>query len=152
MAYLWMTGGVSYYWHWERNESDGYQNVPSPASSPPVSIIVQCHDESDNVDETIAYLLEQNFPNFEIVAVNDGSTDNTAQLLDELKRRHAFQACKSQTIFNDDDGVVLTLRVQRRYKPPSRLRSAGGNRERSGLSAGQLNYGPLPSTDSARPP
>ncbi len=58
------------------------------AGFPPVSILVPCHNEGDNLRETIAALDKQNYPDFEIVAINDGSTDSTAELLDELGRQY----------------------------------------------------------------
>src|SRR5690606_12244056 len=61
---------------------------PAFADAPLVSILVPCHNEADNIEETIAALLAQRYPRFEIVAINDGSQDDTGALLDALAARH----------------------------------------------------------------
>ena len=86
MAYLWMAGALIYYFHWERKELDTSPLFNSPP--PPVTILVPCHNESDNICETLKQLLQQNYPSFEIIAINDASTDNTGDLLDQLARSH----------------------------------------------------------------
>jgi biofilm PGA synthesis N-glycosyltransferase PgaC len=88
MAYLWMMGAIYYYFHWETREAKNPEDVPSLPSHPRVSIIVPCHNEGENVRETIAYLYKQDYPNFEVIAINDGSTDNTGAILDELLHQY----------------------------------------------------------------
>lgn len=87
MAYLWMLGGIYYFYHWE---SGGRQRVDAPPRLdhyPGVSIIVPAHNESYAIVETIESLKNQRYPEFEIIAVNDGSTDNTAEILDDFAAR-----------------------------------------------------------------
>ncbi len=55
---------------------------------PTVSIIVPARNEEDNINRCIRSLLEQDYSQFEVIAVDDGSTDNTAHLLDELAQTH----------------------------------------------------------------
>ncbi len=86
MAYLWMAGALIYYFHWERKElhiSPVYEQEQAA-----ISILVPCHNEGDNARETIEQLLQQNYPCFEIIAINDASTDNTAEILDQLAASH----------------------------------------------------------------
>lgn len=47
------------------------------ASITPVSIVVAAHDEEANLQELIPLLLNQDYPSFEIIIVNDRSNDNT---------------------------------------------------------------------------
>ncbi|TPQ25493.1 poly-beta-1,6-N-acetyl-D-glucosamine synthase [Methylomonas koyamae] len=89
MAYVWMLGGIVYYIRWERNRGNVLSDLPVLAEYPPVSILIPCYNEGDNVRETIEYLLHQQYPNYEIIAVNDGSKDNTLEILHELADRHA---------------------------------------------------------------
>ncbi len=88
MAYVWMVGGLQYFFKWERGQPIGSIALSKLPDFPAVSILVPCHNESDNLRETIAALDKQNYPDFEIVAINDGSTDNTGELLDELGRQY----------------------------------------------------------------
>ena len=84
MAYLWMIGAIYYYRHWERQAGRRINNVPKLDSHPMVSLLVPCHNEGENIRDTIAFLNDQAYPNFEIIAINDGSQDNTGELLDQL--------------------------------------------------------------------
>jgi poly-beta-1,6-N-acetyl-D-glucosamine synthase len=83
MSLVWMSGGVIYFLRWERREPSRVK-PPALASYPLVSIIVPCHNEGEQVRETITQLAEQSWPDFEIIAVNDGSTDDTGAQLDQL--------------------------------------------------------------------
>lgn len=83
MSFAWIIGGVYFYFHWERHEP-GPEVVPSLPQPPFVSILIPCFNEEDNVAETIAAAAGQNYPRFEIIAVNDGSSDQTGSILDRL--------------------------------------------------------------------
>jgi poly-beta-1,6-N-acetyl-D-glucosamine synthase len=88
MSWIWIAGGLYFYFHWERHNG-GPDTMPSlPDSAPKVSILVPCFNEGENVIETIAALVLQNYPNFEIVAINDGSTDRTGEILNELTAQY----------------------------------------------------------------
>lgn len=88
MAYLWMVGAIYYYYHWERGSGPGVAHPPTLKEYPPVSIIVPCFNEGENVRETITQLTRQEYPDFEIIAVNDGSPDETGAILDELSEEY----------------------------------------------------------------
>lgn len=49
---------------------------------PLVSIIIPIYNVSEYIDRGIKNILQQNYPNFEILLVNDGSTDDSASLCD----------------------------------------------------------------------
>jgi hypothetical protein len=61
-------------------------NGPEPPQWPAVSVIVPCRDEALGVTRAMTSLLAQNYPDLEIVAVNDRSEDETGRLLDELAK------------------------------------------------------------------
>jgi biofilm PGA synthesis N-glycosyltransferase PgaC len=82
MAYLWMVGGIYYYFHWERAEGKHIDQPPPLPEYPGVTVIVPAHNESFAIQETIDSLLVMQYPDVEIIVVNDGSTDNTAEILD----------------------------------------------------------------------
>lgn len=84
MSYLWMVGALYYYFHWERTLSESPEDVPSLDAYPGVSILVPCHNEGENIRETLSFLMDQKYPEFEIIAINDGSEDGTGEILDAL--------------------------------------------------------------------
>ncbi|WP_446811071.1 poly-beta-1,6-N-acetyl-D-glucosamine synthase [Methylomonas sp. 2BW1-5-20] len=88
MAYVWMLGGMIYYFRWERNRGNVLSDLPVLPEYPSVSILIPCYNEGENVRETIEYLLHQQYPNYEIIAINDGSKDNTLEILHELADQH----------------------------------------------------------------
>ncbi len=87
MSLFWMAGGVYYYLRRERGKPRA-DEPPQMDSYPMASILVPCHNEGPNVDDTIVALVAQRYPSFEIIAINDGSTDDTAARLDRLAERY----------------------------------------------------------------
>jgi peptidoglycan-N-acetylglucosamine deacetylase len=54
-----------------------------PEFTPPLSIMVPAYNEEVGAVSTIASLLNQNYPDYEIVFIDDGSKDNTVQVVTE---------------------------------------------------------------------
>jgi glycosyltransferase involved in cell wall biosynthesis len=55
-----------------------------PASDSRVSIIVPARNEEAHIAETLTRLLALDYPNFEVIAVNDRSTDSTGARMDAV--------------------------------------------------------------------
>ena len=86
MAHIWTAGALVFYWQHEVSASAAkFLRMPKKLW-PMVSIVVPCYNEEDNVQEVISHLLGMNYPNFEIIAVNDGSKDSTGSQLDAMAR------------------------------------------------------------------
>ncbi len=84
MAYLWMSGALIYFFHWEKSFGDKISAFPTLEAWPGVSILVPCHNEGAHIIETIRWLQKVNYPDYEIIAINDGSSDDTGKILDQL--------------------------------------------------------------------
>lgn len=84
MAYIWMSGALIYYFHWEKPLGVDISNPPHLEKWPGVSILIPCHNEGPNIVETIRWIGETHYPDYEIIAINDGSTDDTGKILDNL--------------------------------------------------------------------
>ncbi|WIG57746.1 MAG: Glycosyl transferase, family 2 [Ktedonobacterales bacterium] len=67
-------------------------SLPPPADTsamwPKVSIIVPARDEERNIRTCVESLLAQDYPNFDVTVVDDGSSDGTAQILREIQRKN----------------------------------------------------------------
>ena len=87
MSYLWMMGAVLFVWRNERRRDvEAVQRVPD-AALPGVSVLVPCFNEGPHAEETIRYALAMDYPEFEVVAINDGSRDDTGAILDAMVAR-----------------------------------------------------------------
>jgi chlorobactene glucosyltransferase len=54
---------------------------------PFVSIIVPARNEQDNIERCVLSLLAQDYPSFEVIVVDDNSTDNTLRIVRDVKSR-----------------------------------------------------------------
>ncbi|MEE9297261.1 MAG: glycosyltransferase family 2 protein, partial [Phycisphaerae bacterium] len=59
----------------------------APKTCPSVSVIVAAKDEESTIERCVLTLLEQDYPNFRLIVVDDRSSDHTADILDALQRR-----------------------------------------------------------------
>jgi len=84
MSLLWMIGGVAFYFRYERHPHRIVSQPPERADYPLVAVLVPCFNEEANARETIDALMDLRYPNFEVIAINDGSRDRTGEILDAL--------------------------------------------------------------------
>src|SRR5215213_3603875 len=73
------------------NQNHYYQSKKKtfndPSIYPFVSVIVPARNEQDNIERCILSLLAQNYPNFEVIVIDDNSTDDTMKIMKEVKSR-----------------------------------------------------------------
>jgi len=74
--------------------------LESSSSQEPVSIIICARNEDDNLTEFLPKILVQDYPEFEVIVVNDCSIDNTENVIDEFAK--IFPNLKKVTIKEDD--------------------------------------------------
>ncbi len=65
-----------------------HEPTPADAPVPPVSIIVPARNEAENIGQCVATLLASRYAHFEIVIVDDRSTDGTAAIGRALAEHH----------------------------------------------------------------
>lgn len=58
-------------------------------SQPAVSVIICARNEEDNLREFLPKVLEQNYPSFEVIVVNDASEDNSELVLNAFVKQYA---------------------------------------------------------------
>ena len=82
MAIYWVMAALCYYVFMEgKLGTPPFQSMPKE-EVPMVSVMIPCYNEGDNLDEAIPYLLQMHYPNYELIFINDGSKDNTAEIID----------------------------------------------------------------------
>ena len=60
------------------------RNPVSPSGNPRVSIIVPARNEEESIEQALTQLLALDYDNYEIIAVNDRSTDRTGEIMENL--------------------------------------------------------------------
>ncbi len=75
MAVTWMVGAVIFYLCNERKGALPLYETPL------VSILVPCFNEADTIEKTLKELSKIQYPNYEIIVINDGSSDNTSEVV-----------------------------------------------------------------------
>ena len=60
---------------------EDFRDIRESGLAPPLSIVVPAYDEGKNILESVRSLLALRYPKLEVVVVNDGSKDDTLELL-----------------------------------------------------------------------
>ena len=68
-----------------------------------ISIIVPIYNIEKKLNKCIYSILEQTYKNFELILVNDGSTDNSLKICNEYKRKDN----RIKIINKENQGLVL---------------------------------------------
>lgn len=71
---------------------------------PLVSVIIASYNHAQYIEASIDSVLAQTYPNIELLVVDDGSADGSAQLLRELSGRHGFEL-----LVQENKGLSRTL-------------------------------------------
>lgn len=117
MAYFWWISGTILALAWASRIIDAALGMPSvadvsrpewnqnpvlPAGNPRVSIIVPARNEEAEIENCLRSLLGLDYDNYEVIAVNDRSTDRTGDIMDGLvseqsQNRHPVSAKGAET-------------------------------------------------------
>lgn len=62
--------------------------VPEGGNIPPVSIIIYAKNESENLQANLPFILRQDHPNYEVIVINDGSTDESEEVLKRFETEY----------------------------------------------------------------
>ena len=60
------------------------RNPVSPSGNPRVSIIVPARNEEESMEQALTQLLSLDYDNYEVIVVNDRSTDRTPEIMERL--------------------------------------------------------------------
>jgi chlorobactene glucosyltransferase len=73
-----------------RNSSNTIDNKKFRFNQPFVSVIVPARNEEDNIGKCLLSILMQEYPNFEVVAIDDDSDDRTLKIMQDIASKQAF--------------------------------------------------------------
>lgn len=81
----------------------------------PVSVIVCAKNEAQNLKELIPLLVSQNYREFEIIIINDNSTDNSIKIIESFQKKHSnlkLVNVKNVEAFWGNKKYALTLGIK----------------------------------------
>ncbi|HLW39046.1 MAG TPA: glycosyltransferase, partial [Brumimicrobium sp.] len=87
---FWSLAFIQLFWLFFFYSRIAFHKEKKPStSSLPISIIISARNEEDNLAEFLPYILEQDYPNFEVIVVNHQSTDGTEYILKAFQETHS---------------------------------------------------------------
>src|SRR5947208_12481326 len=78
-------------WHRYRLASLRLERLKASPFTPPITLLVPAHNEEKFIVESIESLLQLDYPDLEIIVINDDSRDQT---LSELKRAYHLEPAR----------------------------------------------------------
>jgi len=77
-----------------RNITDRKNELHFTKELPPLSVVICARNESENLRRFLPAILEQDYPQFEVIVINDGSTDESEAVLSafEEKYQHLYHS------------------------------------------------------------
>lgn len=72
-----------------------------------ISVIMPCYNTEKYVEETLKSVLKQSFKDYEIICLNDGSTDGTLQILNRYQELYS----NIRVISNENHGVAYERNI-----------------------------------------
>ncbi len=100
-----------------------FASAPDTALAPgkiPISVIVCAKNESENLKRFIPAILDQNYPNFEVILINDASTDDTLEVIEKFQQsdsRVKIVNVQNNEAFWGKKKYALTLGIKRARNP-----------------------------------
>jgi biofilm PGA synthesis N-glycosyltransferase PgaC len=79
----WVTSAVRFAFGREDSGSDWFYEIPDE-ELPSFTVLVPAFSEEKTIRSCLEALREVNYPNLEVIAIDDGSTDRTAQIITEM--------------------------------------------------------------------
>ncbi|MDE7379208.1 MAG: glycosyltransferase [Paraprevotella sp.] len=84
-------------------------------SLPPLSVVITAHNQGKQLSRNLPILLQQHYPDYEVIVVNDHSNDNTEDVLKQLELRypqlrHTFTP--SSTRYISPKRLALTVGIR----------------------------------------
>jgi biofilm PGA synthesis N-glycosyltransferase PgaC len=119
-----------------QSKEEDFSIISSSHFTLPVSIILPAHNEERWIADSLKSILSLDYPSFEVIVVNDGSTDRTLEILDSMLSLEAVdKAYKDQF----QGGKIHEVYKTRNYPNVTVISKTGGFKKAGAVNAG-LNF------------
>ena len=100
------------------NLAVGKDEVHFGRELPPLSVVICARNESENLRRNLPAILKQDYPDFEVIVINDGSTDESEDLLSELEEEypnlyHSFTQDSARYISRKKLALTLGIKASK---------------------------------------
>jgi len=68
------------------SQPDWDRHPTTPSGSPRLAIIVPARNEEASIEQALTQLLALDYDNYEVIAINDRSTDRTGEIMDKVSK------------------------------------------------------------------
>lgn len=85
---------------------------------PPLSVIICARNDSENLRKNLPFIMEQDYPQFEVIVINDGSTDETEEILSIFEEKypnlyHSFTPDNTRYISRKKLALTLGIKASK---------------------------------------
>lgn len=101
MSTVWVVASL---FHFFRRERGNPQTLPKELT-PLVSVVIPAHNEEKVISDTLEAALKLDYPSYEVIVVDDGSTDHTPQIIANYTQRKNFRIVLKEV----NEGKALAL-------------------------------------------
>ena len=81
MSIYWIVGSIYYFFIKEKPFNRSLLVKSEHQQVEGISFLLACYNESETVQDTLSSVLSLEYPEKEIIIINDGSSDNTAEIM-----------------------------------------------------------------------
>lgn len=75
-------------------------------NNPLISVLITCYNYGQFIEECLKSIYEQDYKNFEVLVINDGSTDNSDSIIKKLKKKYQFEY-----LSQSNKGIAITRNI-----------------------------------------
>lgn len=101
-----------------RNKAVRKEETHFTRELPPLSVIICARNEADNLRKVLPAILEQDYPQFEVIVINDASTDETEDVLGYMEEKyphlyHSFTPDSARYISHKKLALTLGIKASK---------------------------------------
>lgn len=101
-----------------RNKAARKEEVHFTQDFPPLSVIISARNDADKLRKILPVILEQDYPQFEVIVINDASSDETEDLLGVMEEKyphlyHSFTPESARYISHKKLALTLGIKASK---------------------------------------